>query len=114
MNHRSTGTSSGLRRISPYTPAPEHACPVGETSGTSLDDLLVQVAHGGRSAFSTLYDLTAPMLWGIARERAEPGTPVEDQLRAIYARIWKHAPSYRPGPHAIAWLVHEATALPGR
>lgn len=82
-------------------------------TGASLDDLLVQVAYGGRTAFSTLYDLTVPMLWRIAeRHTAEqhpaPGPETEEKLLAMYTRIWQHAPSYRPGNHALAWIIHEA------
>ncbi|MEV7422671.1 MULTISPECIES: hypothetical protein [unclassified Streptomyces] len=88
-------------------PADRSTCSVLPGTGESLDDLLVQIAEGSRTAFARLYDHTAPLVFAAAVEATSSPTAAEERVAASYVRIWKSAAAYRPGPDAISWILHQ-------
>ncbi|MFF2225424.1 hypothetical protein ACFVV7_19140 [Streptomyces globisporus] len=83
------------------------------------DDLLVLIAHGSTKALAALYDLVAPLLLALLRSRHCTVDQAKDALVGVFARIWRTAPNYSPGPHALDWIIDQtqgdaSTGVPGR
>ena len=58
--------------------------------------LLLAVAAGDRKAFRTLYDGTAPKLFGTILRILRNRPAAEEVLQDVYLRIWQNASSYAP------------------
>lgn len=89
---------------SPGSPAP--ACSTTPNIGTSVDDLLVQIAFGSQTALARLYDLLSPLLLRLLSARSPRPEDSRTALVETFERIWQTAPSYRPGSDPLAWVVH--------
>lgn len=68
------------------------ACEVPGKVTVHVDDLLVQIAHGSRSALAELYDLLAPLLLALLRSRGRSLERAHNALVDAFARIWRRAP----------------------
>jgi RNA polymerase sigma-70 factor (ECF subfamily) len=79
---------------------------VPETSATSLEDLLAQVALGNRAAFAALYQATANRLFGICLRVLAQRAEAEDALQDVYTTVWRKAAQFdRAKASAAAWLA---------
>lgn len=85
------------------------ACEVPGKVTVHVDDLLVQIAHGSRSALAELYDLLAPLLLALLRSRGRSLERAHNALVDAFARIWRRAPSYEPGHSSLDWVIDQAT-----
>ena len=68
--------------------------------------LLAQVALRDRNAFRSLYDATAPKLFGVCLRVLKDRSEAEDALQEVYVKIWNGASRFateRKSP--MAWLV---------
>ena len=70
-------------------------------------ELLSRVArHKDEAAFSRLYDLSAPLLYGLACRMVGPGADAEDVLQEVMLQAWNRATAFDPGKGtARVWLV---------
>ncbi len=68
--------------------------------------LVAAVAGGDRQALGRLYDLHAPLLFGVAKRMLGSATAAEDLLHDVFLEVWQHAPEYTPDRGTVrAWLV---------
>jgi len=73
---------------------------------TALRALLAQVATGDAHAFRTLYDTTAPKLFGFALRILHRRELAEDVLQESFAAVWHSARDYRAHLAApMTWMV---------
>lgn len=70
-------------------------------------ELLSRVARQrDEAAFSRLYDLSAPLLYGLACRMVGPGVDAEDVLQEVMLQAWNRAAAFDPGKGtARVWLV---------
>lgn len=70
-------------------------------------ELLSRVARQrDATAFSRLYDLSAPLLYGLACRMVGPGADAEDVLQEVMLQAWNRAAAFDPGKGtARVWLV---------
>lgn len=59
-----------------------------------LDDLLEACGHGDMAAFATLYDETAPLVYGLVRTVLVDEKQAEQVTLQTYLHAWHAAPSY--------------------
>jgi RNA polymerase sigma-70 factor, ECF subfamily len=79
---------------------------MSETSATSLEDLLAQVALGNRAAFAALYQATSNRLFGICLRVLAQRPEAEDALQDVYTSVWRKAAQFdRAKASAAAWLA---------
>ncbi len=79
---------------------------MSETSASSLEELLAQVALGNRAAFATLYQATANRLFGICLRVLAQRPEAEDALQDVYTTVWRKAAQFdRAKASAGAWLA---------
>ncbi|APX90728.1 RNA polymerase subunit sigma [Brevirhabdus pacifica] len=72
----------------------------------ALENLIARVALGDRSAFSSLYDATAPKLLGVCLRVLKQRSVAEDALQDAYVKIWKGADRYvSNGLSPMTWLI---------
>ena len=66
--------------VSPERPADGYDAP-------SLNDVLLKVAQGDRSAFLTLYRATSPKLFAVCLRMLRDRSAAEDVLQELYATV---------------------------
>lgn len=66
---------------------------VGESGGTP-DDLMGRVARGDTAAFSELYDLMAPRVYGLIRRVLRNPAQSEEVTQEVMVEIWRTAARY--------------------
>jgi RNA polymerase sigma-70 factor, ECF subfamily len=70
------------------------------------EDLLRQVATGGREAFVALYDRYAPRVFGLLLKLLPSRTEAEDVLQEVMWEIWRKADRYDPAiGSAQTWIL---------
>jgi RNA polymerase sigma-70 factor, ECF subfamily len=72
---------------------------------SSSSDLLAQVGGRDHEAFEELYRRFSRPILGLALRRLGDRGRAEDAVQEIFARVWRHAGTYRPerGPGS-AWI----------
>ena len=96
-SHRSS--SSGTWRA-------ERARSPGTGAAPSLEALLQACARGDHAALQSLYAITAPQLFGLARSIVRSRELAEDVLQDSFVLVWRHAHRFDPGRGAArAWLA---------
>lgn len=81
------------------------------THSTSIDSelltrLLARCALGDRPAFTELYRLSAPKLFGLALRILKTRALAEEALQEAFVRVWRHAAEYRPDRgQAFTWMA---------
>jgi len=72
----------------------------------TLEDLMVSVARGDRTAFRTLYDRSSAKLFGVVLRILKNRQKSEDVLQDVFLRIWQKAGSYDPAQgKPITWMA---------
>lgn len=72
----------------------------------TLLDLVGRIARGGRAAFSTLYDETAPRLFGIAQRILQQRELAEDVVQDSFVTAWERAHEFDPVRGSVmSWLT---------
>lgn len=72
----------------------------------AMIDLLYRVASGDRAAFASLYEVSAPKLYGIVLRILKRRAISDEILQEVYVKIWEKADDYdasRGSP--IAWMA---------
>lgn len=65
----------------------------------------MRVGRGDRAAFSTLYDETAPRLFGLIRRLVVDPAQAEEVTQDVYLEIWQTASRFDPARgKALAWM----------
>jgi RNA polymerase sigma-70 factor, ECF subfamily len=71
-----------------------------------LRELIGKVAQGDRQAFATLYDATAPQLFGVALRIIRRRDVAEEVLQESFVAVWQRAADYAPaGGAPLTWLT---------
>src|SRR5215472_13439676 len=77
-----------------------------DTSADELQALMRGVVRRYRAAFATLYDRTAPQLFGIALRILRQREEAEDVLQEAFVAVWDRAASFDPERGSVmTWLV---------
>jgi len=77
-----------------------------DTSADELQALMRGVVRRDRAAFATLYDRTAPQLFGIALRILRQREEAEDVLQEAFVAVWDRAASFdRARGSVMTWLV---------
>jgi RNA polymerase sigma-70 factor (ECF subfamily) len=61
-----------------------------------LDALMLRVAAGDREAFATLYDLVAPVVFGMSRRILRDRAMSEEVTQGVMLEVWKTAGRFDP------------------
>ncbi len=68
--------------------------------------LVAAVAQGNRQALGALYDLHAPLLFGVAKRMLGSAAAAEDLLHDVFLEVWQHAAAYTPDRGSVrTWLL---------
>lgn len=70
-------------------------------------DLLARVSAGDKTAFTTLYDRHAPLVYGICRRILGDAAQAEDVTQNIFTQLWVKPRAFAGGNFA-AWLARVA------
>ncbi|HVY39799.1 MAG TPA: sigma-70 family RNA polymerase sigma factor [Polyangia bacterium] len=85
---------------------PGDARVVGSLPRTEDPALVAAVAQGNREALGALYDLHAPLLFGLARRMLGNAAAAEDLLHDVFLEVWQHASEYSPDRGSVrSWLL---------
>ncbi|MET9957356.1 ECF RNA polymerase sigma factor SigK [Streptomyces sp. NPDC006339] len=68
----------------------------GEIGRDDLAEVMRRVAHGDKQAFSTLYDVLAPLVFGIAVKVVRDRAQSEEVAQEVMIDLWRQAARYRP------------------
>lgn len=72
----------------------------------SLERLLVATAGGDRTAFSALYDATAPRVFGLVRRLLVDAAQAEEVTQDVFLEAWQTAARFDPDRGtAVGWLL---------
>lgn len=78
---------------------------VSEDRDKALADWLARIALGDRTAFSSLYGVCAPRLFGTALRILGETAAAEEVLQEVFVEVWTKAHSYRTDLAApMTWL----------
>jgi RNA polymerase sigma-70 factor (ECF subfamily) len=90
-------------RIAP--PRPARSWPVVDMS-RSLEDMLVAVAGGDRSAYSRLYDEVADTVYGLAKKVVVDPSRAQEIAQDVMFEVWQKADRFDPTRgSAITWIA---------
>ncbi|MFD6075811.1 ECF RNA polymerase sigma factor SigK [Streptomyces hydrogenans] len=72
-----------------------------DTDRNDLTDVMRQVAHGDKHAFSALYDALAPLVFGIVLKVVRDRAQSEEVAQEVMIDLWRQAARYRPEAGAV-------------
>jgi len=82
------------------------SAPPRDVQATRLAELLSQCGLNNQRAFSELYSLTAPKLFGVALRILRRQDWAEEVLQESYVNIWNHAADYAVAKSApLTWMT---------
>ncbi|MFJ3099528.1 ECF RNA polymerase sigma factor SigK [Streptomyces hydrogenans] len=67
-----------------------------DTGRNDLTDVMRQVAHGDKQAFSALYDALAPLVFGIVLKVVRDRAQSEEVAQEVMIDLWRQAARYEP------------------
>lgn len=72
----------------------------------TLRDLLEAAAHGDRTAFADLYDLTSTRIYGLAFRVVRDRQYAEEIVQEAYLQYWQKAAEYHPSRGSVlTWMM---------
>ena len=72
----------------------------------NIENLILQVSLGDRSAFSMLYDATSAKLFGVCLRVLNNRAEAEDTLQDVFVKIWQKANLYSVNGYSpMTWLI---------
>lgn len=79
---------------------------IDSDSRLSIDELMKRVATGDQSAFSDLYDGTAPRLLGLIKRILVDHAQSEEVAQEVFLEIWQNAARFdRTKGSALSWML---------
>ena len=76
------------------------------TTTSDIEQHILRVALGDRSAFSTLYDATSAKLFGVCLRIPDNRAEAEEVVQDAFVRIWQKADRYAAyGLSPMTWLI---------
>ena len=79
---------------------------------SDIEDMILRVGLGDRTAFSLLYDATSAKLFGICLRVLNNRAEAEDALQDVFVKIWQNADRYRANGYSpMTWLITVARNL---
>lgn len=73
---------------------------------SDIEDMILQVGLGNRSAFSSLYDATSAKLFGVCLRVLNNWAEAEDTLQEVFVKIWHKAGLYSVNGYSpMTWLI---------
>lgn len=71
-----------------------------------LAALLTRASRGDETAFGTLYDATAPRVYGLVLRVVRDPAQAEEVTQEIYLEIWRQSARFRPeSGHPLSWML---------
>lgn len=77
----------------------------------NIDNYLIKIANGDKSALSFLYEKTQASVYGFALSLTKNRADAEDVLQDTYLKVWHNAANYKAGTSPMAWLLTIAKNL---
>lgn len=78
----------------------------GQAPGARLQDLLDRVAHADQRAFSELYDLLSPRVFGLIKRLLRDHAQSEEVTQEVFLEIWQTATRFDPNKGgATTWIL---------
>lgn len=71
----------------------------------NLDDCILKIAQGDKSALGHLYEATHTAIYGFALSICKNVSDAEDILHDVYIKIWNSAGSYSSFGKPMAWIM---------
>ncbi len=96
-----TAGAHPVNRPSPFAPEPAE----GPADRTDLAQVMRQVAHGDKEAFSVLYDALAPLVLGIVIKVVRDRAQSEEVAQEVMIDLWRQAARYRPDSGSVTTWV---------
>ena len=85
---------------------PRHLAAAPDGVPDDPNDLLSRVARGDEAAFSALYDLLAPRIFGLARRILRDPAQAEEVAQEALVEVWRTASRYDPTKgSAASWAL---------
>jgi RNA polymerase sigma-70 factor (ECF subfamily) len=76
-----------------------------ESSADGANELLPAVALGDEPAFTRLYDLVAPRVYGLVRRVLRDPAQAEEVAQEVFVEVWRTATRFDPAKgSATAWV----------
>jgi len=73
---------------------------------SDIEDMILQVGLGNRTAFSSLYDATSAKLFGVCLRVLNNRAEAEDTLQDVFVKIWQKADLYSVNGYSpMTWLI---------
>ncbi len=71
-----------------------------------IEEFILQVALGNRSAFRELYVRTSAKLFGVCLRVLKDRAEAEDALQEVFIKIWQRASSFAANDYSpMSWLI---------
>ncbi|MGH3649037.1 MAG: ECF RNA polymerase sigma factor SigK [Micromonosporaceae bacterium] len=84
---------------------PQRSTPQRTPDG-SLDELLRRTARGDDAAFASLYDQTAPRVYGLALRLVRAPALAEEVAQEVLVEVWRTASRFDPAKgSAVSWML---------
>lgn len=76
------------------------------SSRDDIEEMILRVSLGDRTAFSLLYDATSPKLFGVCLRVLNNTAEAEETLQDVFVRIWQKANLYSANGYSpMSWLI---------
>jgi RNA polymerase sigma-70 factor (ECF subfamily) len=112
MGQRGSMEQNGQARPRPAgpraDPAGSRTDPAGsraDPAGPGIEELLTRVARGDERAFASLYDVTAPRVYGLILRVLRDPAQAEEVAQEVLVEIWRTAGRFDPARGSgTAWM----------
>ncbi|WP_380057898.1 sigma-70 family RNA polymerase sigma factor [Falsihalocynthiibacter sp. SS001] len=76
------------------------------TTISDIEEMIVRVGIGDRSAFNSLYEATSAKLFGVCLRILKNRAEAEEALQEAFVRIWQKANGYASNGYSpMTWLI---------